>query len=162
MRNLVYLGLAMFLLACFSCEDSTDQSSITTGQNEELVVPQERWIDPDPNWKWREYIEDNGQGKAVCGYDEVDCFPFDITIFPEHIRTINSIFNIIVLGDQEDIQSAFLAAQGTLGLYVDPTLVQGVINGTVIVECNLNGASGQKYMIFKDLSGNIIAVYPLI
>lgn len=155
----------MLLFACFSCEDSTEQIVLSTdnGQDEEIINSQEGLITKEGGiGPWRKYLEDNGDGYAVCTNTQYDCFPIDITIFPEHIRTINSIFSVIGLGNQVYIQNAFLVNQAILELYIDPTLVQGVINGTILVECNLNGVSGQRYMIFKDLSGNIIAVYPLI
>ncbi|MDD3741105.1 MAG: hypothetical protein PHH30_07675 [Bacteroidales bacterium] len=156
---------AILLLACFSCEDSTEQSVLSTEncRDEEIINLQEELITKEGDiGPWRKFVPDNGYGIACCNAIVDDCFPVDITIFPEHVRTINSIFSVIGLGNQVYIQNAFLVNQAILELYIDPTLVQGVINGTVIVECNLNGASGQRYMIFKDLSGNIIAVYPLI
>ncbi|MDD3860525.1 MAG: hypothetical protein PHW83_10030 [Bacteroidales bacterium] len=154
--------IGIFLLTFLSCEDSNNQNSIANGNDEEnvdvqVITKSGGYIGP-----WRTYIEDNGDGYAVCGSPALDCFPIDITIFPEHARTMNIIFNIIRLGNQGDIQDAFYAKQATLELYIDPDIVQGVIDGTVIVECNFNGVSGQKYMIFKDLSGNIIAVYPFV
>jgi len=152
LKFVAFATLLTFLFISCEKEEEVIKENLSTAGSE-VVILKEGDIGP-----YREYIPDNGQGKPVCGNNEVDCFPIDIPIFPSHENVFESIFENIEK-DESSVELFEDNREMLLRYGLDEDLVDDYIDGNNFLEAAEDG--NFHYLRFVDASGSNICVYPL-
>ncbi|MDY0143600.1 MAG: hypothetical protein RBR97_17080 [Bacteroidales bacterium] len=169
MKNLFYLAVVIvtaFFLS--SCEKETTEtveslSQSTTSNNKAAgALPYYRKFQTVTTTITNENGEQIVFVEGYCVMIEKDCFPWDIVIKPSFKTSMLEVFKAIDSGNSERIKNSFTKHKEVLVIYVDEEFVNKVIVGDLIVE-HIDGKDEKvDFMVFSDISGEVVFAYPMI
>jgi hypothetical protein len=154
-KILVVVMLAIATIAFMGCEKDGAITPIT--ENNETIVEIQKAKSNNNNL--RELKKDD-EGQYYCKGNNGNCLP-DVVVNGKAL-SIEHLFAIIEQGDKIIIADFFKNNFSALTEYIPKELIEGIINGKLLVELKNSTKESTKMMLFKTEKKEIVNAIPFV
>ncbi len=161
MKKLIFSALALGLVF-MACE----KDEITSKKTADAFVESDEPINTRQNGYPQYYelpgpVGQDGDPDYGCSGIGGNCYGLVAPLVP-HLPAIGGVIDVVNEGEPAPITDAFLMYEGILDIYVDPSVVDGVIAGMYTVKNTGEFSSGSiAYLQFYDAEEELVGVYRL-